>query len=209
MNTDYRMLAKGLQFKSLKEIKSFLYMSDTSQANEYVKAVKDDIVIIGKEKETYYYDEKTKLWNCCTSEVYASFIPDFYEQSGKNLMSAFKKYTDEDDADNDQLLAKVKKQIEFDTDRYHATILKRSTGKLQNNQFVKILNAQPHLFRIRNGRKMNFITMEITDRTKEDYFTIESPVDYIKTTPDADKFFNQVFTDRASRKYAQRSFGKI
>jgi hypothetical protein len=64
MNTDYRMLAKGLQFKSLKEIKSFLYMSDTSQANEYVKAVKDDIVIIGKEQETYYYDEKTKLWNC-------------------------------------------------------------------------------------------------------------------------------------------------
>jgi hypothetical protein len=26
-------------------------MSDTSQANEYVKAVKDDIVIIGKEQE--------------------------------------------------------------------------------------------------------------------------------------------------------------
>jgi hypothetical protein len=51
---------------------------------------------------------KTKLWNCCTREV---FIPDFYEQSGKNLMLAFKKSTDEDDADNDQLLAKVKKQI--------------------------------------------------------------------------------------------------
>jgi hypothetical protein len=81
------------------------------------------IVIIGKEQETYYYDEKTKLWNCCTREVYGSFIPDFYEQSGKNLMSAFKKYTDEDDADNDQLLAKVKKQIaKFDRDRYHANI---------------------------------------------------------------------------------------
>jgi hypothetical protein len=117
----------------------------------------------------------------CPREVYGSFIPDYYEQSGKNLMSALKKYTDEDDADNDQLLAKVKKQIaKFDRERYHATILyvKRSTGKLQNNQFVKILNAQP----IRNGRKMDFRTMEITDRTKEDYFTFESPVDYIKTT---------------------------
>jgi hypothetical protein len=57
MNTDYRMLAKGLQFKSLKEIKSFLYISGTSQANESVKAVKDGIVIIGKEQETYYYDK--------------------------------------------------------------------------------------------------------------------------------------------------------
>jgi hypothetical protein len=99
MNTDYRMLAKGLHFCTCQ---------DTSQANEDVKAVKDDIVIIGKEQETYYYDEKTKLWNCCTREVYGSFIPDFYEQSGKNLMSAYKKYTDEDDADNDQLLAKVR-----------------------------------------------------------------------------------------------------
>jgi fumarate reductase subunit C len=43
MKTGDRMLAKS---KSLKEIKSILYMSDTSQANEYVKAVKDDIVII-------------------------------------------------------------------------------------------------------------------------------------------------------------------
>jgi phage/plasmid-associated DNA primase len=87
-------------------------------------------------------------------------------------MKAFKKYTDEDDADNDQLLAKVKKQIaKFDSDRYHATLLKRSTGKLRNNQFVKILNAQPHLFPIRNGRKMDFRTLEMTDRTKEDYFT--------------------------------------
>jgi hypothetical protein len=64
-------------------------------------------------------------------------------------------------------------------------ILKRSTGKLQNNQFVKILNAQPHLFPIRNGRKMDFRTIEITDRTKEDNFTFESHVDYVKTTPNA------------------------
>ena len=56
------MLTKGLQFKS------FLNMSDTSQANESVKAVKDDIVIIGKEQETSYYDEKAKLWNRCTRE---------------------------------------------------------------------------------------------------------------------------------------------
>jgi phage/plasmid-associated DNA primase len=97
---------------------------------------------------------------------------------------------DRDEADNDQLLAKVKKQIaKIDSERYHATILKRSTGRLQNNQFVKILNAQPHLFPIRNGGKMDFRTLEITNRTKEDYFTFESLVSYVKTTPNAEKFF--------------------
>jgi hypothetical protein len=69
MNTDYRMLAKGLQFKSLKETNHFC-TCQTHLKQEYVKAVKDDIVIIGKEQETYYYDEKTKLWNCCTREVW-------------------------------------------------------------------------------------------------------------------------------------------
>lgn len=49
--------------------------------------------------------------------------------------------------------------------------------------------------------------METTDRTKEDYFTFESPVDYVKTTPNAEKFFKQVFADRANRKYVQRSLG--
>ena len=43
---------------------------------------------------------------------------------------------------------------------------------------------------------MDFRTLEITDRTKEDYFTFESPVDYVKTTPNAEKFFKQVFTSR-------------
>jgi hypothetical protein len=54
---------------------------------------------------------------------------------------------------------------------------------------------------------MDFRTMEITDRTKEDYFTFESPVDYVKTTPNAEKFFKQFFADSANRKDVQRSLG--
>jgi phage/plasmid-associated DNA primase len=139
------------------------------------------------------------LWNCCTREVYGAFIPDFF-------VAAYKKYTDDDD--NDELLKKVKKQItKFDSDRYHTTILKRSTGKLQNNQFVKQLNMQTHLFPIRNGRKIDLRTLEITDRTKEDYFTFESPIDFVKDKPNADKFFNQVHTDRVNREYVRKCLG--
>jgi hypothetical protein len=46
---------------------------------------------------------------------------------------------------------------------------------------------------------MDFRTLEITDRTKENYFTFESPVDYVTTTPNAEKFFKEVFTSRSSR----------
>jgi hypothetical protein len=32
-------------------------MSETAQTNEYVNTVKNDVVIIGKEHETYFYNE--------------------------------------------------------------------------------------------------------------------------------------------------------
>jgi hypothetical protein len=62
MSDNYNMLATGLKFNSLKEIKTFLNMSVTAQANEYVNAVKNDIVIIGKEQETYYDNLEQRLW---------------------------------------------------------------------------------------------------------------------------------------------------
>jgi P4 family phage/plasmid primase-like protien len=209
MSENYKMLAKGFQFKSLKEIRTFLNMSDTAQANMYVNDMKDDIVIIGKEQETFYYDTDSKLWLCCTREKYSAYIPDFCEQSRINLKAAFLKYTEDiDDDDKKSLLKKVEKQMDkFDKAGYHTSILTRSTGKLQNNKFVTKLNAIPHLFPIKNGKKINLKTLEITDREKTDYFTFESNVDYVKETPNADKFFKQVFTSKDVRTYAQKTLG--
>ncbi len=56
MDYNYTMIAKGLQFNSLKEITKFISSTKTDQCEEYVKTVKNDIVIIGKEQETFFYD---------------------------------------------------------------------------------------------------------------------------------------------------------
>jgi putative DNA primase/helicase len=49
--------------------------------------------------------------------------------------------------------------------------------------------------------------LEITDREKEDYFTFESPVDYLEETPNANKFFGQVFADKKTIDYYQKALG--
>lgn len=184
-------------------------MSVTAQANEYVNAVKDEIAIIGKEQEVIYYDTELRLWQCCTKEAYSSYIPDFYEKSKFNLRDAFEKYAkSEDDEDKKVLSKKIDIQIGlFDKDLYHASILKRSTGKLQNNQFVKKLDMIPHFFPIKNGKKINLQTLEVSDREKFDYFTFEAPVEYLENTPNANKFFKQVFSDDDNREYSQKSLG--
>lgn len=213
MDYNYTMIAKGLQFNSLKEITKFISSTKTDQCEEYVKTVKNDIVIIGKEQETFFYDEKSKLWNCCTREVYQSFIPDFFNASGKSLMKAYKKYhvpeeTNDDDEDDGKLLKQIKAQIKmFDSDEYHSLIVKRTTGKLQDNKFVKKLNNVPYLFPIKDGKIIDLRTLEILDRKKEDYFTFESPVTFVKETPNADRFFSQVHTDKDYREYVRNALG--
>jgi P4 family phage/plasmid primase-like protien len=211
METQFNMISKGLQFNSLKEIKKFIHMSTQAQSCAYVEAVKEDIVIIGKEQETYYYNTITRLWECCSREKYCSFVPDFYEQSSNNLREAFNKYSkelDDDDEEKKRLSKEVTVMREvFDKDVYHASIIKRTTGKLQNNQFVKLLNMNAYLFPIMGGKTINLQTKEISDRKKTDYFTFESPVEYLTKTPNADKFFRQVFPDRENYNYVKMSFG--
>jgi hypothetical protein len=133
-----------------------------------VEAVKEDIVIIGKEQETYYYNTITRLWECCSREKYCSFVPDFYEQSSNNLREAFYKYSKDLD-DDDEEKKRLTKEVAvmrgvFDKDVYHASIIKRTTGKLQNNQFVKLLNMKSYLFPIMGGKTINLQTKEVSDR---------------------------------------------
>jgi hypothetical protein len=197
-----------IEFKTLAEIKKFLNLNKTDLANYYVKLMKDSMKIIGKEQELYYYDQKTKLWLCQTKEVYDGFIADFLNQTGKDLSKAVKKI----DFDDDEEEAKIKKLIlkkqgEYDSETYISAIIKRSTGKLQDNKFVTKLNSNPDFLAIKNGKKVNLQTGEITDRDQNDYFSYECQVELTETTEKADKFFKQVMPNRDPREYLRKILG--
>eukprot|EP01038_Epipyxis_sp_PR26KG_P017971 gene17971-25148_t len=146
-------------------------MSKTEIANMYVNKYKNDIFIIGSEADVYYYNEITKLWICSTREAYTSFVANVFQQTADNLQKTLKKLIkemDEDDEDDDKL-SKLKKSIktlvkELDSQSFHDTIIKRSTGLLQNNEFIKRLNTKADYLPILNGKKINLATLEISDR---------------------------------------------
>jgi len=206
------MNPQGIEFNNLKEITDFIEMTKTEISQLYVDKYRNDIFIIGKEKDIYYYDEVIKLWVCGTSEVYTVFIADVLFKTGKNLQTALLKIIREsDDLFNDKF-DKIKKDVktminELDKKAFQDVIIERSTGRLQNNEFVKRLNTKADYLPILNGQKISLITLEITNRTREDYFTFECPVTLVKNTQNAEKYFSQLMPNKENREFLRKVLG--
>ena len=67
------MNSKGINFKDEKEMKDFVKLTTTDLAIKYSDMYKQDIFIVGKEKDIYYYNETEKIWKCETSVCFRFF----------------------------------------------------------------------------------------------------------------------------------------
>jgi P4 family phage/plasmid primase-like protien len=75
-------------------------------------------------------------------------------------------------------------------------------------KFMNKLNSSKHILPIRNGRVINLKTLEISERTRDDYFSYELDLDYISKTTQAEKFFLSLMTDdKEKMKVFQRYLG--
>lgn len=200
------------EFKTVAEIKKFLEMNKTDTANYYYNLMKDDIKIIGDKQDVYYFDKNSKLWLCKTKEVYNGYIADYLNDVGKSLIKSYRKIIKNSDnydiKENAKLMKDIDKRCgEFDQTAYINDIINRSTGKLQDNQFVTKLNSNADHLPIKNGKKIDLTTGEITDRTRNDYFSFECQVELTKETKHADKFFKQVMPNEENREYLRKILG--
>lgn len=206
-----------IKFNSLEDIKKFNNMTKTDMANYFYDLVKDCIKIVGKEQDVYYYDSTKKLWCCVTKEVYINAMADYFNDISKSLNKALNKCIKDIDCDDEDIqeeLNKIKKackvkKLELDSTAYINTIIDRSTGKLQDNQFSTKLNSDHDYLPILNGNKISLITGKIEERTKLDLFTFESNVNVVEETPHADKFFSQVMPNKLEREYLRKVLGYL
>ena len=201
----------GLVFKNVNEVLKFNKMSDTDKTDYYVDYVKSNIKIIGKEKTVYFYNYDSKLWQCDTREVYYSFVTHFLNQTAKNIKDLITKLKTDEDDDEDEV-TNTKRQLQklikqCDTSAFINLVIDRSTGGLQDNEFVKKLDNNTELFPILDGKKINLRTKEITDRTRDDFFTFEAPVTYLKKTPNADIYFKGIMINKQNREYLRNVLG--
>ena len=91
---------------------------------------------------------------------------------------------------------------------YVDDIIRRSFSLLLDKEFLINLDSVANLFPIKNGQKIDLKTLEISERTINDYFSYESNVEFIHgETPHADIFFNQVMPNNEDREYLRKVLG--
>ena len=192
-----------MSVKNLKDVQMFMEMTTTDKAIYFAETVKDEIKIIGSDKDFYRYEKKSKLWLCESKQQYMSYVADFFNNLGKTISEITKKLGG---LVKNKEIAKLINLL--DTTAFLTSIVERSSGRLQDNEFVKKLeNTLKDHLPILNGKKINLRTKEISDREKTDYFSFELPVDYVTETPNANKFFSQIMPNKINRKFLQKCLG--
>jgi P4 family phage/plasmid primase-like protien len=193
---------KKLNIQKLKDFKAFMSKTKTEQADIIMTQMKE--YIVANDKIIYYYNETLKLWLEVDENQYNKYIYDFLLNTTKYIRLLMKNEELEDEEKT-----KISKFLSgcFDEDRYITTIIKRSFTLLYNSNFIPLLDSAKEYFPIKNGKKINFKTLEISERTNKDFFTYESPVDFVDKTPNADKFFKQLFTNQENREYVRKALG--
>ena len=70
-----------------------------------------------------------------------------------------------------------------------------------------MLDSKEDYLPIKNGKVINLRNLEIRDRKYDDFFSYESPVDYVKSTPNANKFFEQLQPKKDNRELLRKILG--
>ena len=204
MEIENTTFSEGHNFCDIKFLRTFLNMSVTDQSLYFSKLFKDDIKYIN-EKVIYYYNKTSKLWLETNTQCYESFVYSYFNNTAKVLKRIKKNDAIEDEA---TLIKQIDYQIgQFDKAAYINNIITRSKGTLYDPQFIVLLDGKKDHMAIRDLKKINFKTLEITERDKFDYFTFFTDVEFVKETPNANRFFEQVFTEEDEREYVKKVLG--
>ena len=198
------VMVNSLPFASFNDVKAYNSMSKTSQSKFYADLVQSFIKIVDK-KAVYYYNTISKLWTSIDDMVYYNFVTDFFDESSKKLKNIKRDINAEYEGD----LKTINTLIGlFDNKVYVNDIIDRSYSRLYDSAFLANLDNVRYYFPIQKGKMINCKTLELYDRTESDYFSYESPVDFIDgPTPNADRFFNEVMPNETSREYLRTVLG--
>ncbi len=190
-------------FKTIQQINDYRFLSTTKQSDyfakcifKYYRVISDDII--------YYYNKTSRLWLEVDKGEYDSFVYHFFDNTSTKIKRILRKTKNIDE----QVEKAIKKLCDlFDQKTYLNDIISRSFSNLKQPQFITKLNDDKDFLPIQTGKKINLKTLQITDRTSEDYFTYECPVNFVDKTPNADKFFSQLQPNKENRELVRKILG--
>ena len=203
-------------FSTFQELKKFIMQTKTEHAEQFYILMKDNIKMItfkskASPPDVYYYEEDTKLWILLTRSKFTTYLKFFYNKVGKQINAQYyeelSKNAEEIGADKN-LITKLNQLIGlFDSDSFYSSLESTMDGLFEDQEFIKKLDNKKEFMPIKNGKKIDLRTLEISDRNKDDYFTFFSDVEYVLETPIADNFFNSIMPNEKDRERLRRILG--
>lgn len=208
----HEIIFPEIELNTINDIQKFVNLSKTDFADYYYRIAKDEIKVIGKEQDIYYYDNIKRLWLCASNEVYVASFAKYCNNIAHKLKTNYTNLTDAMSKIELKDLTLTQKEInekckDLDSTSYLKAIVDRSTGFLQNNEFAKLLNSNPDYLPIKNGNKICLRDGNISMREKTDFFSFECNVEKVEETPNAEKFFRQVMPKKVNREYLRDCLG--
>ena len=187
-------------------------MNDNTMAKIFVKMSNDNIKVINDKGDGYCWDETKKLWFYKTAGDLMLLISNSDGLLMKALSIIIIDYKNELSAldPKDPYKMVLKKNLKS-SNLYKNKIQSASGVKniftfakasFKDENFLNIINRNHDLFPLNNNCVIDLITGETRERTKEDLFSLECNVNYIKesewTNDDIElhkKFINQILMD--------------
>lgn len=181
----------------------------------FVEMVRGDIIVVNGHGDGYKWNQVTKQWE----ERCANMLIDEISDENNMMFKALRSIECELDlvikkSKNDEIkqknaninLKKAQKIGTFlRTVRHAQNVFFYSRNKLIDEKFkTNIINRKHDLLPILGGKIINLRSGQVRDRVKEDYFSIECPVDFIPVDEWADsdkldlkKFIEPIFIENA------------
>ena len=204
MQTTFQKInIKPVAFTSLEQLNDYIFMSKVDRTKLYSTDISSYVKAISKDYFCYY-DQSNQLWSRMDNNDFVNFTIEYHDAILKNInkfVSTIPQSMQPTNKTFNQLLKSL------DTRSYCEEISKLALSFITNSLFITQLDVKPYIFSIKDGNKIDFRTLEVTKRERDDFLSYESNVELVDKTPNADKFFKQIMPDETSREYLRKVLG--
>ncbi len=208
-----------LKFENPNDVLLFSNMTDYDKAVFVAEQLETYVKILSPLEGNilyYVYNIETKLWKCHSQKSFFGIMAKYFNNSidtvrkcKEEVLASLK----EDKHISKGYLENVKRDFDivismFDKMGFISNLNDRFIVLLENNEFSKTLNSIPYLFPLKDGKKINLKTLEVTERTQNDLFTFETNLEYKSDeNENVNKYFYQLIPNEKNRKYLQKALG--
>jgi P4 family phage/plasmid primase-like protien len=216
---------------TIKDFVEFSKLTITSQGVKLAELMRKDVVSTGtKQKIWYSFNKDIKLWDIQNDDEFYSYLNNYLNifitrinellenldcecDKNKQLLKELAKQTGQkidikknsDCSCDVSILKKLSKS--FDNSKYIDDIRKRFYGSMVDKNIEEKLNIKPDILSLKDGKKINLKTLEISDKTQDDYCTFGCDVEYVEETPNANRFFQDIMPDETNREFLRKVLG--